>query len=215
MAEITALLPQPRQKQRIQVYLDGEFAFSLHRIIATEATLSIGRKLAPAEQRDLQARDAYHTALQSAYRYLASRPRSESEVRSRLRRAAGPVIVDAVIAKLKEQRFVDDPAFAADFTERRATASPRSRKMIGWELRRKGVKAEVVEDATAELDDEATAYEAAAKRAGRLSETEYLPFRQKLGGFLQRRGFGYGVATRVVERVWRERNGNPDESTED
>ncbi len=215
MAEIPALLPQPRQKQRIQVYLDGEFAFILHRTIAAEAALSIGRKLLPGEQHDLQARDAYHAALQSAYRYLAYRPRSESEVRSRLRRLAGPAVIDAVIAKLKEQHVVDDQVFATDFAERRTTASPRSRKMIGWELRRKGVKAEVVEDATAELDDEATAYEAGAKRSSRMSETEYLPFRQKLGGFLQRRGFGYGVATRVVERVWRERTGSPDDSTED
>ena len=50
-------------------------------------------------------------------------------------------------------------------------------------------------------------YQAAAKRSARMPEMEFTDFRRKLGGFLQRRGFGYGVSARAVERVWRERTG--------
>lgn len=215
MPEITALLPLVRRKDRVQVYVDGEAACVLSRTVVQEAGLSIGRDLPDATLADIQALDNFHTTLQLAYRYLSYRPRSESEVRTRLRRSgAGLSVVDAVVNRLKEQRLVNDAVFAAEFAEHRTAASPRSRKMVGWELRRKGIDAEVVEEATAELDDEQTAYQAAEKRASRMPEVDYLGFRQKLGGFLQRRGFSYGVCARVVERLWREQRAGGTGETE-
>lgn len=208
MPEITSLLPQPGKKNQVAVYLDGAYAFALRSEIVLEQRLSIGKQLSEMDVANLQASEEFQDTLNLAYRFLSYKPRTEAEVRTRLRKAgAGLSLTDAVINRLKQQRFLDDANLAANVAEHRTSTSPRSAKMIGWELRRRGVAAEVVEEATEPLDDEQTAYQAAAKRSARMSEVEYADFRRKLGGFLQRRGFSYGVSARAVERVWRERTG--------
>ena len=213
MPLITALLPQPGHKDSVAVYVDGQFVLSLAAALVQQAELHPGLNIPDTLLLALQDRQMLHDGLQTAYRFLARGPRSEAEVRKRLQRQeASDTAIDAVLAKLKQQRFIDDGAFAAGFAERRASISPRSGSMVRWELRQRGVAKDVAEDAAAQLDDDALAYEAGLKRAQRMPAMEYTAFRAKLGGFLQRRGFGYSLTSRVVARLWRERQG--DESGE-
>jgi SOS response regulatory protein OraA/RecX len=44
-----------------------------------------------------------------------------------------------------------------------------------------------------------------------LTGLEYQAFRERLGGFLTRRGFSYGVARRVIEECWSEQGGSDGE----
>jgi regulatory protein len=208
MPLITALLPQPGRKESVAVYVDGQFVLSLAAALVQQAELRPGLNIPDNLLQALQDRQALHDGLQTAYRFLARGPKSEAEVRKRLKRqGSSEAAVDAVLAQLKLQRLIDDGAFAAGFAERRVATSPRSGGMVRWELRQRGVAKDVAEDAAAQLDDEALAYQAALKRAQRLPTMEYTAFRAKLGGFLQRRGFGYGLTSRVVARLWREQQG--------
>jgi len=205
---VSALLPQPHTRARVAVYLDGEFRFVLSQELVVQQRLSIGTALDEAQCAALVRQDCEAQALQLAYRFLGYRPRSEAEVRSRLRRHNDPVdVIDAVVARLKEQRLLDDQQFAADYAGNRIRSAPRSRRMVTRELRQKGVATEVVEEATEGLDDDAAACRAAAKRAERFRSLPYPEFRQKLGGFLQRRGFSYGVSNRAIAKVWTELGG--------
>jgi regulatory protein len=54
------------------------------------------------------------------------------------------------------------------------------------------------------VDDEASAYEAARKRAARFKGLEWNDFRKKLSEFLARRGYSYSVIAPVVTRIWNE-----------
>lgn len=206
MPTITALERQPRRKDRFNLFLDGAFALALHGDVAREAGLVTGKPLRPEEVQTLAGREAFQTALDAAYRFLAYRPRSEAEVRTRLRRKkVDGTTIEVVIAKLRDQRLLDDEAFAHLWTENRQAHSPRSGRMVQWELRRKGVPQEVAEEAAGAVDDEDAAYRAASARAARIRVPDYETFRKRFGDFLLRRGFGYGVARRTVERLWHER----------
>lgn len=208
MPRISALLPQPHARARVAVYVDGEFRCTISQELVVQQRLTIGAELDEAQCAALVRTDAENQALQLAYRFLGYRPRSESEVRARLRRHSDPPeVIDAVVARLQEQRLLNDQQFAADYAGRRTQASPRSRRMVTWELRQKGVAADIVEDATENLDDAAAAYRAAVRRGDRLRNLPYPEFRQKLGAFLQRRGFGYGVSNRAIASVWAELTG--------
>jgi regulatory protein len=203
---VTALERQARHKDRYNLFVDGEFALALHGDLAREARLTPGRRLTAEELRDLRGREAYQTALDSAYRFLAYRPRSESEVRTRLRRAkVDDTTISVVVAKLREQRFLDDAAFAQSWTESRQNHSPRSRRMLQFELRRKGVAQDVAETAAAEVEDGDAAYRAAEARARRMRDMEFESFQKRLGDFLLRRGFSYAIARRTVQQLWSER----------
>ncbi len=76
------------------------------------------------------------------------------------------------------------------------------------ELRRKGVQSEVIQEVVGDIDDADNAYRAAVNKARTLPVSDYQVFRQRLGGYLQRRGFNYGVINNIVKKAWQERTGN-------
>src|SRR5258705_6654462 len=84
MKKITAIEVQKRSPNRVNIYLDGEFAFGLARIVA--AWLKTGQELSEEKIEQLQAEDARERALQQAMLFLSYRDRSESEIRQNLRK---------------------------------------------------------------------------------------------------------------------------------
>jgi regulatory protein len=88
--------------------------------------------------------------------------------------------------------------------ENRTTFRPRSRRMMTLELRQKGLDEEAIRSAVENVDDEASAYQAAQKRAVRFKGMEWNDFRKKISEFLARRGYSYTVIAPVVTRLWNE-----------
>jgi regulatory protein len=206
--KITALRVQARRKGRVNVYLDGKFAFGLAAIVA--ARLRVGQELDEAAAARLQGLDDAEKAYERALRFLAPRPRSEAEVRRRLtQHKILPALIDGVVERLRGAGLLDDQAFASYWVENRATFRPRSQRVLRAELRQKGLPDEAVRAALAGADDEGAAYRLAAQRARRLSGLEYADFRRRLGDFLARRGFSYDTIEPVVEQVWAEQRPDP------
>jgi regulatory protein len=203
MRKITAIEAQKKRSNRVNVYLDGEFAFGLERI--TAAWLRVGQELDEKKIEELQDGDARERALQRALRFLSYRARSESEIRKNLRKHEIPEpVIEETLERLRRDGLANDDQFAQAWVENRSAFRPRSRRMMALELRQKGLDEESVSSALAAVDDEALAYEAAQKRANRLSGLEWSEFRTKLSGFLARRGFSYSVIAPVVTRIWNE-----------
>lgn len=201
---VTAVVRRPRRRL-VDIFVDGELALSVGRELAAERELRPGRTLSPAEIAALAHADARRRAIESALRLLSYRPRSERELRERLaRKGFDWRVVRATLARLRELGYLDDAAFARFWTETRQAYRPRSRRLAEGELRRRGIGREDAEAATAEISDEEAAYEAARRRLAALAGLEYGRFRERLGGFLTRRGFSYGVARGTIDRCWAE-----------
>jgi regulatory protein len=204
MSKITAIRAGRRRGKRANVFLDGGFAFSLEAEVAIREGLQVGQELSANQIEALTRFDCFHRCLNTAANYLGYRPRSEFELRERLqRRGFDGDSVDAVLAKLKEQGLVDDMAFAQFWRDNRQSFSPRSQWLTKLELRQKGVAADIIDQVVDVADDE-SAYRAALSKARSLSPSDYQSFRRRLGEYLKRRGFGYGVINHTVERVWQE-----------
>ena len=207
MKKITALEAQKRNPNRVNVYLDGEFAFGLARIVA--AWLKVGDTLDEAKLQKMQLDDSRERALQQALLFLSYRARSESEIRKNLRKHEMPEeVIEETIARLRQDGLANDNQFARAWVENRATFRPRSRRMMAMELRQKGLDEETASAALQEVDDEALAYEAAQKKAARFAKLEWQDYRKKLSEFLARRGFSYAVIAPVVTKIWNETNKN-------
>jgi regulatory protein len=202
---ITALSVQKRNPNRVNLYLDGEFAFGLARIVA--AWLYVGQELSDEKIQELQAEDEREVGFQQALRLLNYRHRSESELRKNLsEHKYSEEVIEHVIERLKRSGLVDDQRFAQNWVENRSEFRPRSKRALEIELRQRGLDREAIEKATEEVDDESLAYQAAQKQAAKLRNLDWLSFRQKMYAFLARRGFGYDVIGEVVRRVWSERS---------
>lgn len=210
MSKITALRVGKGRKKRVNVFLDDRFAFSLEAEVVIKEGLQVGQELSASQIEALARSDHFHRCLNAATHYLGYRPRSVFEVRERLqRRGFDDNTIGVVIAKLKEQGLVDDLAFAQFWKENRDSFSPRSQWLTKLELRQKGVADDII-DQVIKIDDDDSAYRAALSKARRLPRSDYQDFRRRLGEYLKRRGFGYGVINLTVERVWEEREIAPD-----
>jgi len=77
-------------------------------------------------------------------------------------------------------------------------------RALRYELRRKGLADEVIEEALAGIQVEESAYRAAEKKARQLSRKDRTTFQRKLVDYLARRGFDYEVARGVAARYWDE-----------
>lgn len=203
--KITALSVQKRDRQRVSVYLDGEFAFGLQRIVA--AWLQVGQEISDEKIAELVTHDSQERAYQRALNFLSYRPRSEAEIRKRLlEKDVSEENVDLVIERLRRNGMLNDLRFARAWIENRSENRPRSRRALNYELKRRGVDPETIEQALQSVDDEEMAYRAAVKRTSRLEGLDRNEFRSKLYRFLSQRGFNYDVISQVTSRVWEEHN---------
>lgn len=201
--KITILKFQKRNRERVNVYLDGKYAFSLQAILA--ARLHKGQFLSDEEIEGLLQEDASQKAYDRALNFLTYRPRSRAEVKRYLeRKGVSPEVSERVEERLMRAGLLDDEAFARFWVENREQFKPRSRYRLRQELRQKGLDAQVIAQAVEEVDEEQSAYCAAVGRARRYAHLDRKDFRRKLGSFLQRRGFSYEIVKEVVERLWQE-----------
>ncbi|MCJ7742988.1 MAG: regulatory protein RecX, partial [Dehalococcoidales bacterium] len=85
MGKITALRTGKGRSQRVNIYLDGKFAFSLDSEVVAREGLQTEQSVS-AEQVEVRVEsDQHQRGLSAATRYLSFRPRSESELKDRLR----------------------------------------------------------------------------------------------------------------------------------
>jgi regulatory protein len=211
---ITALDPQAHQPDRWNLSLDGAFAFGLDGAVVVREGLGIGLELSSEDVERLRVAAQEQDLYTAALRFLAPRPRSRAEVRRRLlaprpRREPPPAVaVERVLERLQSAGLLNDQDFAAFWVENRERFSPRSARALGMELRQRGVARETADAATApELDDE-RALAAGRTRLRALGGQDFKGFRERMGAFLLRRGFGYGVAGRAVRQLWEEMGGD-------
>lgn len=197
---VTALTAQEHNKGRVNVHLDGEFAFGLDRMIA--AHLRVGDRLDATEVARLLDEDGFARAYQQALGLIAGRPRSRAEVERRLLAKGHPAeVAAAVLDRLQERGYVDDAEFARYWTEQRTLHRPRSSRALRYELRRKGVEDQAIDGAVGGLDDEGAAWAALEPKLGQWGGLPPDELRKKASGFLARRGFGYDVIRSVLRRA--------------
>lgn len=205
MSKITAIRTGRKTGKRVEIFLDGQFAFSLEAEVVVQQGLRVDQELSEGQVEILARTESDGRCLSAATRVLTYRPRSEFELRERLyKRGFSEDSIEAAITRLKNQGFVDDVAFARFWKENRELFSPRSQWLTGLELRKKGVAEDVIDEVVRDTDDDDSAYRAAQKKAHRLPLSDYETFRRRLGEFLKRRGFSYDVIRRTVRRLWQE-----------
>jgi regulatory protein len=204
MKKVTATYSGKGSKKRLSIRIDGNQPFGQAMTGSEPVPIN---KLDIAIENGASMPEIYNRCLKAAVRFLRYRPRSEFEVRERLRhRGFDNQIIELTIATLKEKKLIDDQAFARFWVENRDSFSPRSQYMLKLELRQKGLASDIIEQIVAQTDDTEGAYQAARRKSHSLSHLDYDNFYRRLCQYLQRRGFGYGIIPKVVTQVWNERS---------
>ena len=201
MGTITALRFQKHAKDRVNVYLDGEYAFGLTAVKA--AGLHHGEVLSDAKIAAFKKQDQQDQAFDRAVRFLSYRPRSRAEMQRYLRRkGSGDPVLSDVMDRLQQAGYLDDAAFARFWVDNRQRFRPRGQRVLGYELRQKGVCSQTIVTALHDLDEEKAAWEALEGRLSRWNGLTSEQLRPKVTAFLQRRGFDYEVIHLTFQRAY-------------
>jgi regulatory protein len=201
---ISAITAQKRNPNRVNIFIDGSYRFSLSRIVA--AWLKVGTVLNDVDIEQLQSKDEFEIAFQRAARYLQYRARTTYELNKKLRDLGfSDEVIEDVLTRCRELQMLNDEEFAETYVHFRVQHRPRGKRLLIRELKAKGINDEIIHSALSDLTEESQlAYEAGMRYIKRVQALPYDQFQQKLIGYLNRRGFAYQDCRQTVRLVWEE-----------
>lgn len=194
---VTDLKVQKRTKDRINVYLDGQYAFSMAIISAVK--LKVGTWLSDGEISRLKVADEVERARGRVLDYLSYRPRSEWEIREYLeKKGFSSSSIDSAISALIDVNLIDDRAFAQYWMENRAQFRPKGKRVLSHELRQKGISSHVIDEALEAYDEVSAARRVFEQQSRRLVNLPSEVFRRRLTERMARRGFSYDLIQELI-----------------
>jgi regulatory protein len=203
--KITAIERQKYNKEKVSVFLDGQYAFSLSDGLLLKFGLRKGVEVSEEDLVRFTHEKAFDEAKQAAFSFISYRMRSEAELKKKLKlKNFSPDVIDATAARLTELGLINDDVFAE------ALKHSKTKKKLGparlrQELQKKGLSRTTIDDVMEkdETDYDLLAYDAAAKRMKSLAkEPDVQKAKKKLADFLMRRGFKWDVVKPVLAKFF-------------
>lgn len=215
--KITKIEPQKRNRKRMSVYIDGAFAFGVDMEVAYVCGLKEGLEVDKEWIDAVVQKEELLRAQNYALNLLSFRARSEKEIAERMaQKGYEPFIIDKTIAYLKEQGYINDKAFAEAFIKDKSELNGYGRNRIRWELYKKGVSRELVDELLEEVVTPDEEYEKAkmlAERKMKLWQKDPKPVQyRKLSGLLARKGYPFDLVSKVARELVYESDVLPDEN---
>lgn len=138
-------------------------------------------------------------------RLLTGTPRTRKQLADALRKREIPEdVAQEVLSRFEEVGLIDDSAFADAWVESRHHGRGLARRALARELRTKGVDSALIDEAVGQLDseqEEATARELVARKLRSTRGLDRDKRLRRLAGMLARKGYGEGMALRVVRQA--------------
>lgn len=202
--KITKIETQKR-KGRYNIYLDEEYAFPVDEAVLVKHVLFKGMEITKEFQQQLEKEDDFSKAFSRAVNYLSYSLRSEKEVRDDLEahEFSLETAVD-VIEKLKEMKYINDLTYAESYTRTAANLNGKGPYNIRQELKKRGIKETIIEQALLEYPIEQRVENGVAvakkvlKRAKQSSSKETT---NKVRQGLMQKGFNNDEITEILDQV--------------
>lgn len=206
--KITGLSAQQKDKNRVNVMVDGAYRFSLDIFQIADLGIRVGKDYTEQELVELETESQFGKTYARALEYCLMRPHSAKEVRDYLYRKTRDIrtktggvkkgvsseITARVFERLVEKGYINDEKFARYWVENRNLTKGASKRKLTAELRAKGVESSIVERLLAESprSDEDELQKIIAKKRGRYADE------RKFMQYLARQGFSYDDIKRAL-----------------
>lgn len=207
--KITSISIQQRDKNRVNVSVDGKYRFSLDYTQIAELGVKVGKEYTEAELSDLENESQFGKLYMRALEYSLMRPHSQYELSQYLyrktrdtltktgsvKKGVSKALTERVFDRIISKGYVNDEAFARYWVENRQLRKGISKRKLQAELASKGVERSIVEALLSETDrtDEEEIQKIIEKKAGRYDSE------QKLIAYLARQGFSYDDIKQAIE----------------
>ena len=191
--KLSRLDSHPARPGKLRVYIDERYAFELSRKSILALKIAEGEELTQERYRQLEI----SAAREAAIGLLARRERSRSELRSALRRKSFEnSIIESVLDGIEKEGLQSDTRFASAWVETRRRLSPRGKAALAFEFRQKGIGDAQATEALSRYKSEHernALRDLIESRIARMQsgKDDKQRVKQRLLGFLTRRGFAY------------------------
>ena len=192
-----------KSKKKVILHFDDSTSLIVGYTTANRNSLHTGMDISSEQKKEMVHANELQGCLEKAIRLLAYRPRSELEIKQYLyKHGYRNNTIDETMEKLKSQDLVNDEDFASYWRDNRLSLNPKSRRMLKYELKSKGITGELVENTLSTVDDLTAAYNAGFKKARILPTDNYTEFIKRVSDHLKWRGFDFEVISTVAKQLW-------------
>ncbi len=193
---ITDLRQGVKNPERVNVFVDEKFSFSLDVAQVVDLKIKIGQELTDEELEELKKASEFGKLYQRTLEWVLSRPHSERETRDYLfkkifERKLDKSYIEIIVDKLKKKKYLNDSLFAEWYVENRFVKKGISKKRLKMELAKKGIASEIIEKVLDARNDEEEILKIIAKKRSKYDD-------DKLIQYLCRQGFEYQLAQNLV-----------------
>jgi regulatory protein len=205
MPVITKISVQQQNKERYNIYLDGQYAFSVDEEVLARYGLKKGKELNELDLTEIRYHDEIRKGVNAAVQFLAHRMRSEKEVMDHLKKKEwDDTIIQEVMHKLREYQYVNDEQFAQAFVQTQWNTTDKGTERIQRELREKGIAESIIKRTMTTIDsaDEwERAMKLAEKWAQKHASLSELMIRRKVEEALLRKGYPSSIVLNVLSEL--------------
>lgn len=201
MSVITAITPQKNGK-RVNIYLDNEFAFGLDLENFVKFNLKVDQELEEEKINKIIKEGEFQKTLDRLLRFATFRSRSIQEIKFWYKRKKVPeTIQDELFDRLKSLELIDDTKFAKWWVEQRQAFSPKTKRILNYELRIKGINNETIKQVleNTEIDEVKLAKDLIKLKSYKWERFDLKIKKQKISQYLAGKGFDWNVINDVLK----------------
>lgn len=199
--KITELKQGLKNPDRVNVFVDGKFSFSLDISQVVDFGIKVGMEVSDADVLEFKKASEFGKLYQRTLEWVLVRPRSVRETNDYLykkifEKKLDKNYIDRIIEKLKDKKYLDDYKFCEYYVENRFSKKGISLKRLKMELLKKGVLKDVIDEVLADSDrnDEEELKKMIAKKRAKYDD-------EKLTQYLCRQGFQYDLVRELVRQT--------------
>ena len=216
LPRVTKLTPGVRDPNRVNVFLDGRFAFSLDVAQVVELGVKVDQELSPERLNELRDASEFGKLYQRTLEWVLTRPHSVRETHNYLKRRQikrrqlnkqrereekkllpelQDKMMELVVERLIHKGYLNDEKFTEYYIENRYVRRGISHKRLKVELRTKGIDSNIINKFLSQeaRDENEEIMKMIAKK-----RNKYDNFR--LVNYLVRQGVNYQLAKEAIEK---------------
>lgn len=202
---ITKIEVGKRNKERVNIYIDNEYAFSISAELVYKENIKVKDEINVERLKKLADEDNYIKCKNSALKIIERTYKSEKELRDKLvLKGYDDHIIKLTINFLREYNLLNDTNYAKMYVKDRSRNQGKNK--IKYTLIQKGIDENIIEEELNKIDKDEikeVAYEMALKKYRVLSKRENDNYKltQKLYRFLMGKGYDYDLIKDVVKSI--------------
>ena len=202
---ITKIEEGKRNKERVNIYIDNEYAFSVSKEILYKENLKVDDTVNIEDLREIVKKDNYIKCKNSALRIVERSYKSERELKDKLLlKGYDKDSIEKTMEFLKEYNFLSDNNYTKMYVKDKSKVQGKNK--IKFDLYRKGIDEEIIQEELSSIDEEderEVAYNLVLKKYNVISKRESDKYKlsQKLYRYIVSKGYTYDIASYAIKKV--------------